>query len=404
MAIRLLPRFTLKTAAITLTLSLLVLGFCTAWRQRAMRQAHAIAAIQNAGGWVQIEEDQRLPWLRAKLGHEYFDAVTFASLPREYHLVRHLPQLESLELTGEFAAEDVAHLAANRSLVDISFRTTEVSVEVLRRLSQLSQLRSVDLAGREVGPEHLHAMSGLRQLRKLNLASAEIDADALRQLAGMAHLEWLNLANCQVDCEQFRDLESARDFPHLVSVDVSGADPADAIVESPLLQQQLVELNIQGCGLSDNAIEALASFHSLRSLDVSGIKSELNQTPELLDVLARTRSLRYVVLDVALDQPDFANKLHSMRHIEQFEFDSFTASIAFVDGVFNALPEATLQIDGVDFDRAEWLTPADRRATGIKKSIERAASTPYSSFSWQRYRLKLPKINHAQFRSLERSR
>ena len=339
---------------------------------------------------MQIEENQRLPWLRERLGRDYFDTVTFASLPRDYQLLRHLPQLESLELTGDFAVDDVAHLAANRSLAHISFRTTIVSAEVLRRLSQLPQLHSVDLAGRELAAEHLHAIPGLRQLRKLNLASAEIDSEALHTLAGMEHLEWLKLANCQVDCEVFRNLEAGQDFPRLVSIDLSGAESADAVIESPLLQRQLVELNIQGCTLSDQAIDALASFRSLRSLNIGGIKSELNTKPELLDVLASTKSLRYVMLDVSLDQRHFANKLHSMRHIEQFDLGNPALSVVSVDRLFDALPEATVQIDGVDFDRAKWLATADQETIRMKEELKSSAKSENLLDHWWRgHRLKL---------------
>jgi hypothetical protein len=372
-----IPRFSLRTAAVLLTLLVIAIGLAASWHHRARDQQQAMAAVQAAGGWVDVEQSTRRDWLRDRLGPEYFDRVTFASLPGEYHWIRRLPYLQSVELTGDFDAIDVGHLAASRTLSDVSFRTTDVSVAVLRELSSMPQLRGLDLGGRHLSPAHIQALRKLPQITELSLASTGVSDESIPRLATLQRLVSLNLAGCPIEGSGFAALQVGRDFPRLVALDLSGTRLTESGVANVARMTRIERLGLQNLDLSGLSARSLANLTTLSFLNIRGTKINAAN----LASLSRIASLTSMELTVPLDNREFEDSVHSLQGVRHMSFDVNEVHVPFIDRLFDKRPEVVVTIDGVDFDRARWESTKDRETQLMKQRIR-------SLTQWRRLRVE----------------
>jgi hypothetical protein len=192
-------QFGLPTLLALITLSAVVLGLIAA---AAERQRRAVAAIDQAGGWVLYDYedpppgavDHELPgpdWLCRLVGVHYFADVTIVELPDRAPelLVVHLVGLTSLELL---------HLCG-----------TQVTDAGLVHLEGLTGLQALDLNSTGVsyaGLVHLKALTGLQWLE---LGRTQVTDEGLVHLKGLTEMEWLWLADTHVSDDGLADLRAS---------------------------------------------------------------------------------------------------------------------------------------------------------------------------------------------------
>jgi hypothetical protein len=165
-----------------LLLLILIIGCGLGWLAQVIRtgnvQRRAVAAINQAGGWVVYDTEwdagqnpsawkPRWPkWLVDRLGIDYFANVVFLNLHDRgtdlvLEQVARLPDLKQLHRPG-FAVTDngLAHLARSRNLQLLSLDDTQVTDAGLMHLKGLTGLRWLKVSRTKVTD------AGVSELRK----------------------------------------------------------------------------------------------------------------------------------------------------------------------------------------------------------------------------------------------
>jgi Leucine Rich repeat len=232
-----LLRFSLRGLMIVV----LVVGGGLGWIvHRAQVQHDSVAEIRGAGGIVLYEwqfkngqpagngTPRASSWLEKRIGVDYFQNVTYVSLPssgadRELVAIGHLGRLETLMLGGASVSDEgLSHLKGLTDLQSLILFGTKVSSTGLKHLTGLSRLKSLSLARTNVtdaGMVHLQSLTSLedldlsmtkisdaglvnlqrlRNVSRLRLQMTGITDAGLVHLRGLANLQWLGLRGAKI--------------------------------------------------------------------------------------------------------------------------------------------------------------------------------------------------------------
>jgi hypothetical protein len=255
------PRRWLQFRLRTLLIGVLLLSACLSgyvWlRERARRQAKAVATLREMGVYVIYEsdasdtgEESMVPWRRWESGsdllsRDFFENVVGVtagefdkngpnSLPladprRFWNALRELPALKGVSVIDQVTPEDLRVLQNHSDLESLYIQTDPVSDEHLREIGRLEGLRDLIVEGdwvsrrqaqiSHVGIDHLASLPHLRglvlcnttvddraalslarldKLEMLFLVATNLSDDGLAQLAGLKHLETINVSSSQV--------------------------------------------------------------------------------------------------------------------------------------------------------------------------------------------------------------
>lgn len=360
---RLVPRFSLRTAAVLITLLCLVVAMFAIWHRSAVDQQRAVAAIEAAGGWVKIEESTGYPWLRERLGPHYFDRVTFASMGGQLVWIRKLPSMESLEITGPFDVEDVEHLKSHGGIASLSFRGHLVNTEAIEALSQIASIRKVDVSGRDLTEQCVAGLAKLPRLTELVYGYGELSSAKLRLLADCKSLRVLNLVGCEID--DLSPLSTSKGWPKLQELDLSHSKADNQSILAMKGNRTIERLNLASTQVGDRGVETLLSMQSLESLNLK----HTGVTPVGLLYLSELKTLRRLELYLPQETEQYLAALSQMENVEEFVFDLGGIPVEAVDTLFKLRPDVRITINDLEFDEEKWCSTTDKQTQRTRKMI-----------------------------------
>lgn len=219
---RRLGQFRLRTVLAVSVVFALVLG----WQvNRAAHQRRAVAAIRALGGHVYYRQDiggeeensgalDRLTrWIGDRFGRDLVDRVTWVDLegvPITDDDLAHVAALRTLELLridgGEITGDGLARLASLGRLEVLTLQNHRNVADGLIHLKDLGRLRSIVLRNTDTSDEHIQALRAIESLENIDLGNTSISDDALPALAELPRLANLLLDGTQVTEEGVADL------------------------------------------------------------------------------------------------------------------------------------------------------------------------------------------------------
>jgi len=194
-----------------LACSIAVSWFAVEWKD-ARRQAEAIAAIQNSGGFANYDwqvddvecyqvtnpEPPAPRWLRNTLGDDFFSTVVdveYGDTNITDAAIEHLKELTQVRKLNLFntnitdaGLESITVLARLRELYIPGTKITDAGLE---HLKELPQLRNLYLDATKITDVGLEQLEGIAQLRELYLSGTDITDVGVEKLKH-------SLPNCQI--------------------------------------------------------------------------------------------------------------------------------------------------------------------------------------------------------------
>lgn len=239
----------------TLLIGVLLLSVCLAgyvWvRERARRQAKAVATLREMAVGVDYESDESaranepsFPWHRWDsvsdyLSRDYFeDVVGVYENPfgpsdsrKFWNAVRELSALKTLALENDqVTPEDLRLLQNHSDLERLSMHNDRVSDEHLQEIGRLKGLRTLTvdcLSGQQGKISHngIDHLASLPHLRRLSLSGTTVDDRAALSLARLDRLETLDLINTNLSDDGLAHLARLK---NLATINVSGSQVTKA--------------------------------------------------------------------------------------------------------------------------------------------------------------------------------
>ena len=209
-------RYSLRTFLIVATL----ISAWLAWAaHRARTQRSALEAIQSADGAVSFDYHESGPrtwsypgrpprgpqWLRNLLGPQYFDRVTFVSLPgtavdeKWLKAVNDLPSVKWLRLWGHSGTDaSLARLRKSTALLGLQLTSSKISDAGLEHLAKFPNLRWLTLNNTRVTDSGMAHLSQLGSLEELILTNTKVSDASIPAIAGLRKLQLIDLRGTQV--------------------------------------------------------------------------------------------------------------------------------------------------------------------------------------------------------------
>ena len=205
-------------------------------------------------------------------------------------LLAGLPEVRTVSLSGSWVTDDVVEqLAKVRGLQGVELHSTKVSPQGFAQLAKLPGLKTLDLEGDNLNDgtfEHLHE---LPHLERLNIQAFELTPAGLAYLGKIASLENLFIANVKgIDAAGLQHLANLSKLDELILAELSLDQSAAAQIGRI---KSLKSIGISNCVMNDEAACHLGALSDLESLS-------LQQMPLLgdgcVEAILRLRRLEYV--------------------------------------------------------------------------------------------------------------
>lgn len=258
-------RFSLRAALIIVTLFACGFAWVAIQRREAKWQAKAVAAIEQAGGWVRYDGEQGALWLRKKYGRHYFDTVEMVSIPSDYHWLEKLPLLRSVEVIGPFGDDAVDHLLTLRRIEEVVLRETDISSRGIERLNALP-LRNLHISSCHLTESSAEALAELSSLTSVAFTYSRVGSGALSELARLPHLRVLDLEGCTLPDDIFDKLRGGDAFPSLTGLNLAGTNVDDLALEQLASVVDLTELGLGRTKITDEGLARLRGMQNLQFL------------------------------------------------------------------------------------------------------------------------------------------
>jgi hypothetical protein len=237
----------MRRYALPLTVCCLVLlGWPPRARSEDKAQAKAIAALQELGGKIEVDDkspdkpairlvlkgqtmtDKAMPLVTAlaKLRHvEFHDtAVSGEGLKA----LKKLPKLDTLVIRDSIIDDDgMQGLQALANLQKLTLNDTEITGSGLKYLKKLSKLKYLDIAkNKEIDTKGIEGIKELTDLEYLNLSNTKINNKGVEQLKGLTKLKHLNLQFTMINSDALDHLHDMDKLKTLY-LDEGRIDPKD---------------------------------------------------------------------------------------------------------------------------------------------------------------------------------
>ena len=164
------------------------------------------------------------------------------SEPADLSLLRYLPDLDTLKLTGP---------GVNNSALALVF--------------SLEQLQSLHLSQPDNSESALSGVGKLKRLKGLTLDNIRFDSEMMTSLAMLRDLSSLSLEKTIITIDQTRDLVTLPNLLHLSFDNVSNASRFLELTRAP----RLTYMALRSCNIRDDDLTALSRFPALATLDLS---------------------------------------------------------------------------------------------------------------------------------------
>ncbi len=175
-----------------------------------IREESAAAQFSNDRGGVVLFDVGDWRWLRRLCGNRgvavsanfYECDVTDRDLPT----IAKMRRLRMLSLEGTQISDDVLkHLSGLSDLEEVSLARTRITGKTLGNLRSCPNLVWLSLSGSRIGDESLSALCEVRSLDTLDLSGTEITDRGVKRLAKLPRLRILNISGTRV-----KDVEAVR--------------------------------------------------------------------------------------------------------------------------------------------------------------------------------------------------
>ena len=300
-------RFRLRSLLILVfVISLLLGGF--AWRRdRARRQAAAVATIVQLGGRVIYDrqtvatdlgirlvndEPPLSDWQRRWFGRDFFYDVVDVSqsmgsphliggpLPSEadrrvepaeaqafWRSVARFGRLRELYVYGDWARPELVRAALSNftELRDLHIHDAKLGDEDLQGLDRLLKLERVFLEDTQVGDETARRLARCVKLHSLNLSGTRLTDEGLRHLSACRELDWLALNECKITDAGLAHLAGLTRLEYLK---LEGTKITDAGLTPLAGLSRLQYLQLGGTSVTDAGLSHLSGLAQLKSLDL----------------------------------------------------------------------------------------------------------------------------------------
>jgi beta-lactamase regulating signal transducer with metallopeptidase domain/Leucine-rich repeat (LRR) protein len=213
--------------------------------------------------------------------------------------LRTLPKLRELDIeaTKFITPAGLAHLAElpaleKLNLYEVNTDGPGLGNDALPFVARIKTLRDLGIAQCGVKDDGARALEGMTQLTALNLSGNQLTDAGMKSLAGLTNLQSLSVSgpdtirfHMQITDEgikQLSNLTELRDlsisghaisgkgisFPHLQSLNLSGDQVTDAVMDSIVQCHDLRRLGLSYTGVSDEGLKKVASLKELRQLNL----------------------------------------------------------------------------------------------------------------------------------------
>ncbi len=218
-------------------------------------------------------------------------------IPEDVSLLKFLPQLTSLGMTGPGVNDSVIpYIAEMPELKVLELSRSQLSDTALSQLPVFQQLEHIILTDTNISDSMLRWLAGNPRLRCLHLAGSSFDQKRVDEFLNFPALQYLDLCRTQNSQQILTrlqapalvkirlatcsltddDLSSLAAFPKLRAVDLSG-NPFEGHGLKSLQELRLDTLDLHDSGLTDEGLKTISAFHRisipsypLMQLDVSG--------------------------------------------------------------------------------------------------------------------------------------
>lgn len=303
----LVPRFSLRSLLICITLACCTLGL---WISRAERQRVACEQLTKLGWTWQFQEDvsrndpgpkwfRRIPRvLREGEAAHYWRSVDIARSSDNHvtlgiNVVSRLPSLRKLVISDRLEplhAEDwkklaqltslqslslsktaiddagMADIAQLRNLTSLDLSETIVGNEGAKYLARMSLLEDLDLSETNIGDNGLPALAGLTSLKSLNLNSTRVTGAGLKHLAGLESLKTFSASRTRIDDRIGVIVAGMARLETFVANDIELTDATGATM---FTSPELETICLDGAKVGSRTIAAVATLPKLKVLDLT---------------------------------------------------------------------------------------------------------------------------------------
>lgn len=406
---RLLPRISLRTLFVLLTLLCIFLGALESYRQRAIREHAACEQLDEAGWYVEFDrsdddDNEWFPWFRSlpkwtregyafhlwfsvekisppngdalagcriaaqlrQLGQLEFDLVRDTDLNSQVcDAITRIPNLRSLKAANAFIDDaGVAHLAKMTSLEALNLANTKVGNEGAAALANLWRLKSLSLAETNIDDQALSAISKLKYLENLDLRRTKITSQGFANLASLRQLKTLDLEGTDVDDQVASTIAG---FPSLQELNLSDCALTDASCAKMLHQSSVTIVKLAHTKIGAKTLEALAALPNLKKLDLEGVALR----PGDLQILLDAKNLTYLVApdDTTLDDLVTFHKRLALENIQRDDYNYSVDQLKLLAGA--PTHAASLQVGNLPLGEEDWGRLASSKSLevlGIEKS------------------------------------
>lgn len=325
----LVPRFSLRTILILITLVCLAMGLPYS---RSERQRVAVETLRSLDCHCEFEPEPKWlaklpPVVRNFRGGHYFRSVVAvtvnsharSSLDAIFEAIGKIDRVESIycldaPVTHEHLARlshlrNVKNLRIHHALIDdgaladlrnwtrleeLLIPGAGVTGQGVAYLKRNSGLRRLDLSGTLVGDEIAEVLSAFPRLEGLEFWQTDLTGAGFARFPDFAEVKWVDMDGTQVDDEVVKKL--AR-FPKLTGVDLSETRITD-FTGRTLAQWPLHDIRLSETAVTDATLNALTETSTLENLDI-------RRTPTTLFGVRRLHALPNIKTVSYLDKGDF---------------------------------------------------------------------------------------------------
>jgi Leucine-rich repeat (LRR) protein len=195
--------------------------------------------------------------------------VLYLSEPADLSLLRYLPDLNTLQLTGP---------GVNNSALEVVF--------------SLEQLQSLHLSQPDGSVSAISGLGKLKRLKNLTLDNIRCDSEMMTSLAMLKELSVLSLENTTIAIDQTRNLVTLPNLTYMGFDNVSNVHRFLELTRAP----RLSHISLVSCDICDDNLTALCKFPALAALDLSENPIQGETLGQLADLPIATLDLESTAL------------------------------------------------------------------------------------------------------------
>ncbi|EFC46606.1 leucine rich repeat protein [Naegleria gruberi] len=195
-----------------------------------------------------------------------------------------------IDALGDEAAKLVASLT---QLTYLNISQHEITSSGAKYLTSLTKLTTLFIDGNEICDDFLDSISSLKELTYLNISGGQISVKGVKSISKLPRLTILDISECVGCCSEV--LKQLGLMKQLTSLHLSLTDLVESVEGFKYWHKNLINLTyleMNFCGLDDNAIKWISGLPNLKYLDLQS--NDL--TDDCIQHLLGMKKLEYLSL------------------------------------------------------------------------------------------------------------